>query len=136
MKKYKLKEISNIFLSPSLTEMEDGDILYIKPKNIKENKISYNELSRAIYDKNRNIEKYFLKKGDIIFRAKGTNFYATLIDKDVERLISSQIFFNIRITILDLYPEFLLLQLNNKYNKQYFEENSHGKIVKIIKKEY
>ncbi|NUU96845.1 restriction endonuclease subunit S [Marinitoga sp. 1138] len=134
MKKIKLKEISNIFLSPQVEETPEGNLNYIKLSSITENKIEMEKLSKAVYNKNRNIEKYLLKKNDIIFSAKGSNIFAVHIDKDIPNLISAQFFFNIRINSDKILPEFLTIILNNEYAKRYFEERRVGKIIKVIKK--
>ncbi|APT75137.1 hypothetical protein LN42_01045 [Marinitoga sp. 1137] len=134
MKKIKLKEISNIFLSPQVEETPEGNFNYIKLSSITKNKIEIEKLSKAVYNKNRNIEKYLLKKNDIIFSAKGSNIFAVHIDKEIPNLISAQFFFNIRINSGKILPEFLTIILNNEYAKRYFEERRVGKIIKVIKK--
>ena len=133
MKRCKLKELANIFLSPLVKPSEHGDIKILKASSVENGKII--EAKLELGNTEKDIKKYFLKKNDIIFQAKGNKFEALLIDKHYVNLISKQLYFNISINKDLVVPEYLCWYLNNRISKQYFEINSSGSIVKAINKE-
>ncbi|NLL02646.1 MAG: hypothetical protein GX265_06495 [Mollicutes bacterium] len=133
MKKYTLKELTkDIFLSPLVKTSEQGNINILKTSSIENGKIVEDKFELGSIEKN--IEKYFLKKGYIIFQAKGNKFEAVLIDKDYENLISIQSYFNLSVNEKLVVPEYLCWYLNNRISKQYFDINSSGATVKAITK--
>ena len=130
---YTLKELTkDIFLSPLVKTNEQGDINILKTSSIENGKIVKEKFEFGSIEKD--IEKFFLKKGDVIFQAKGNKFEAVLIDKDYENLISIQSYFNLSVNEKLVDSEYLCWYLNNRISKQYFEINSSGATVKAITK--
>lgn len=129
-KKYLLKDLSRIFLSPLVKSSKEGDINILKPSSIENGKIIKEKFDIGSIEKN--IEDSFLKKGDIVFQAKGNKFEAILIDNDYENLISIQSYFNISVNKDIVIPEYLYWYLNNRISKQYFDINSSGANIKSI----
>ena len=131
MKKTSLKEVTkNISLSPLAKFSEQGNIKILKTSSIENGKIIEEKFEKGETDKD--IEKYFLKKDDIIFQAKGNKFEAVLIDKDYENLLSVQSYFNISLKKELVNPMYLCWYLNNRISKQHFEKNSSAATVKSI----
>jgi restriction endonuclease S subunit len=129
-KKVILKKLGKIFLSPLVKTSEEGNIKIVKPSSITNGKIIEEKLDTG--KSNKNLEKIFLKKGDIIFQAKGNKFEAILIENEYENLISSQMYFNFSLNKDIVDPIYLCWYLNNRISKQYFNMNSSGAIVKAI----
>lgn len=112
---------------------EGNDFKQIRLKDVtKDGVIKYEELEE--FASERVNEKYLLKKGDIIFKAKSGDNTAALISDDVENLVPSVHFIIITIddpSVLD--PEYLVAYLNSEYAQDYFKKNAEGTVQPIIK---
>ena len=76
----------------------------------------------------------FIKKGDIILKAKSGNDTAALIKEDIENVVVSSHF--IVITINDatvLNPEYLVAYLNSEYAQDYLKKHAEGTTLPIVK---
>lgn len=123
--------VESIFIAPLCKSSGNGTINIVKPSIVNNGIIDEESFDKCDYDEK--FEKSFLKKGDILFQAKGNKFEAVLIDKDYENLISNQIYFNIRVSS-EILPEYLVWYLNSKDAKLYYEKNTSGATVKSINK--
>ncbi len=83
--------------------------------------------------------KEWLKRGDILFVAKGSNNQSFFIDsKPPSPTLVAPIFFHISLKEKAkglILPEFLAWQLNQKPAQDYFAQNSQGGLSKNIKKD-
>lgn len=112
----------------------EGETLrIIKLKDVnKDAFIKYNELES--FDTDKMNEKFKLKKGDIILKAKSGDNTAALIEEDIENVVASSHF--IVITVNDesvLSPEYLVAYLNSEYAQDYFKKNAEGTALPILK---
>ncbi len=123
--------IESISISPLCNTCDTGTVNIIKPSIVNNGIIDEERFEKCEY--NEKFEKSFLKKGDILFQAKGNKFEAILINKDYENLISNQIYFNIRVS-QEILPEYLVWYLNSEDAKLYYEKNTSGSTVKSINK--
>ena len=105
----------------------------IKLKDVtKDGVIKYKELESFETDKMN--EKFKLKKGDIILKAKSGDNTAALIKEDIENVVAASHF--IVITVKDksvLSPEYLVAYLNSEYAQDYFKKHAEGTILPIVK---
>ena len=105
----------------------------IKLKDVnKDGFVKYNELES--FDTERMNEKFKLKKGDIILKAKSGDNTAALIKEDIENVVASSHF--IVITVKDesiISPEYLVAYLNSEYAQDYFKKNAEGTALPILK---
>ncbi|EJT5920871.1 TaqI-like C-terminal specificity domain-containing protein [Clostridium perfringens] len=105
----------------------------IKLKDVtKDGVIKYEDLE--CFDTDKMNEKYLLKKGDIILKAKSGNNTAALIKEDIENVVVSSHF--IVITINDatvLNPEYLVAYLNSEYAQDYLKKHAEGTTLPIVK---
>lgn len=126
--------IKEITLTPILKKDISGSFRILKTSAILNGSINEKYLERGSFESNKDVEKYILKKGDLVFQAKGNRFESIVIEKDYKNLVSSQIFFNLRVdpTIVD--PGFLNWYLNSRLARAYFEKNSSGSVVKSVSK--
>lgn len=105
----------------------------IKLKDVtKDGVIKYEELES--FDTDKMNEKFKLKKGDIILKAKSGDNTAALIKEDIENVVASSHF--IVITVNDdsvLSPEYLVAYLNSEYAQDYFKKHAEGTALPIVK---
>ena len=112
----------------------DGEAFkIIKLKDVtKDGVIKYQELESFNTDKMN--EKFLLKKGDIILKAKSGDNTAALIKEDIEDIVAASHF--IVITVNDtsiLSPEYLVAYLNSEYAQDYFKKHAEGTTLPIVK---
>ncbi len=132
MDRVKINEVAEIFLSPLCREDLYGEAKLLKRSSIEDGKIIKEKLNNCSLENGIDSNK-FLKKGDIVFQAKGiTDKYAVLIDEDYDNLVSHRMFFNIRINSKKILPEYLEILLNSEEAKDYFESNSNGRVIRIV----
>lgn len=79
-------------------------------------------------------EKYFVKKDDILFQIKGNKFDSILIDKDVKNTLPSNSYLILRVKSDKILPKYLQWYLKTKTITEYFEKNTSGAIIKILRK--
>ena len=105
----------------------------IKLKDVtKDGVIKYEELES--FDTDKMNEKFKLKKGDIILKAKSGDNTAALIKEDIENVVVASHF--IVITVNDdsvLSPEYLVAYLNSEYAQNYFKKHAEGTALPIVK---
>lgn len=105
----------------------------IKLKDVtKDGSIKYQGLEGFNTDKMN--EKFRLKKGDIILKAKSGDNTAALIKEDIENVVAASHF--IVITVNDdsvLSPEYLVAYLNSEYAQDYFKKHAEGTTLPIVK---
>lgn len=110
-----------------------NDYKQIGLRNVtKDGVIKFEELEGFNADKVN--EKYILKKGDIILKAKSGDNTAAIIENDIENVVPASHF--IIITIKNrsiLKPDYLVAYLNSEYAQNYFKENAEGSVLSIVK---
>jgi restriction endonuclease S subunit len=79
-------------------------------------------------------EPDFLRSGDILFVARGSNHYAILYGGQFDKAVAAPHFFVIRIKSPCVIPEFIVWQLNQVSAQKYFEKASEGSVAKSIKR--
>lgn len=113
------------------SEGEAFKIIKLKDVN-KDGGIKYEDLES--FDTEKMNEKFLLKKGDIILKAKSGDNTAALIEEDVENLVAASHFIVIRINDESvLNPEFLVAYLNSEYAQDYFKKHAEGTTLPIVK---
>ncbi|HAN10519.1 MAG TPA: hypothetical protein DCP90_07885 [Clostridiales bacterium] len=135
MKRVKLKEVATITLTPIINSTEEmGELKMLKPSAVDNGVINEEKLQWAVNDKKKDINGFFLKKDDLVFQAKGNKFEAVYIDKEYDKLISNQIYFNVIPNRESVNTEYLAWIMNNKESKKYFDINSSGATIKSVNK--
>lgn len=77
----------------------------------------------------------FLRKGDVIFKAKSNYRSAAVYQEEMGRAIATVHYFIIRLKMQNIFPDFLAWLLNQDPAQQYFNVNARGTRVPIINKE-
>jgi restriction endonuclease S subunit len=76
----------------------------------------------------------WLRRGDILFAARGLHNYAVLMDEDKPHVVASPHFYILRVKDAALLPEFLAWQLNQKPLQKYFERSAEGTLTKSVRR--
>lgn len=110
----------------------DGNALVVQLKELSEkNKI---DISTAVRINMSDIsENYLLKKGDLVFRSRGMDSTAAIMDIDSDNIILSAPFQRIRLRdTMAIMPQYLLWYINSKEAQVYFSTNKTGTSVSMI----
>ncbi len=112
---------------------EGNEFKQIRLKDVtKDGVIKYEELESFNCEKVN--EKYLLKKGDIILKAKSGDNTAAIIEEDMENIVAASHF--IIITVNDnnvLNSEYLVMYLNSEYAQDYLKKHAEGTAQPIVK---
>lgn len=133
---YLLKEIADIRTGYSFrTKIQPdftGNTLVVQLKELSEKNTI--DISTAVkIDMSDISENYLLKKGDLVFRSRGMDSTAAIMNIDADNVILSAPFQRIRISKpLEIIPEYLLWYINSKEAQTYFTANKTGTSVSMI----
>lgn len=134
--KVKLEELFDVVSLP-LTKTAENETEYrlISPASIEKNKIK--NLFFADFIRNSKInDKYFAKREDILFQIKGNKINSVYVEEDYENTLVSYFFVILRpkkdseVKFESKYVQWLL---QTKQYTNYFEKNSGGGIMAVIK---
>lgn len=111
-----------------------GEYQIIQIKDINDdNRIEWENLSKT--DLKSVKQNSMVKKGDIVFRAKGNRFLATLIDCEAGKTIATSQFFILRVKQKDaLLPEYLSWYINQSKAQRFLTQISAGTNIKQIQR--
>lgn len=129
----KITVIKSGYLVKDMSERESGtEAALIQLKDIDaDNNIVTGSLNRAILPVSHD---YYLRKGDILFKAKSLRPGAVFIGQEMERVVATAQFFVIRTIADEALPEYLAWYLNQKQAQEYFARYAEGSSLKIINK--
>lgn len=111
---------------------DDGEYRVLRMQDItSDNTIDWSEVARV------NVESVkagdLLKKGDILFRSRGSSHTAIVMDRDEEDVIAVSQFFILR-SKEDVLPEYLAWYINQRKAQQYIALCSAGTAIQHINK--
>ncbi|MBN2595423.1 MAG: restriction endonuclease subunit S [Marinifilaceae bacterium] len=107
-----LRHIASIQTGVFAKPIQKGEIVYLQAKHFDEN----GEVIETLYpdlNANSKINKHILKKGDVLFAAKGTKNFAALYERDEMLAVASTSFFVVRLHDNNVLPEYLVWFLNH-----------------------
>lgn len=131
-----LKEIADIRTGYSFrTKIQPdftGNTLVVQLKELSEKNTI--DVSTAVkIDMSDISENYLLQKGDLVFRSRGMDSTAAIMNMDADNVILSAPFQRIRISRpLEIISEYLLWYINSKEAQTYFTANKTGTSVSMI----
>jgi restriction endonuclease S subunit len=139
MKKALLKEIASAsmgHLFPSKVEHDpDGQVRVLQLRNIKEDGLDMNDLIHITISSPDAIKpRYYLGKGDILFRARYTPNVAVMIEKDLEPTIAASPIIMIRVKPKQIDPGYLVWFLNHPLGQAQIERKSRGSNLQMVNK--
>ena len=133
---YLLKEIADIRTGYSFrTKLEpdsEGNALVVQLKELSEKNTI--DISTAVRINMPDIsENYLLQKGDLVFRSRGMDTTAAIMDITSNNIILSAPFQRIRLRdAMAIMPQYLLWYINSKEAQSYFSINKTGTSVSMI----
>lgn len=133
---YLLKEIADIRTGYSFrTKIEsdlEGNVLVVQLRELSERNII--DITTAVRISMSEIsENYLIQKEDLVFRSRGMDSTAAIMNMDADNVIISAPFQRIRISKpLEIIPEYLLWYINSKEAQTYFTANKTGTSVSMI----
>ncbi|MEM8520646.1 restriction endonuclease subunit S [Flavobacterium sp. PL12] len=88
------------------------DVYYIQSTDFDLNKEWVKHLN-PVLSRTPKLIKHFLKKGDILFAAKGKEFFAVVYDGSYSPAVASTTFLVLQLTTSEVLPEYLAWYLNH-----------------------
>lgn len=128
-----LKHITSIQTGVFAKTISKGEIVYLQAKHFDEN----GEISETLYpdlDADSKIEKHLLKKGDVLFAAKGTKNFAAWYENDSMPAVASTSFFVIRLQVPNILPGYLTWFLNHPNTQIFLKGKARGTSIASISK--
>lgn len=139
MKKNNLKYLllslrSGYQFREQIKNQPNGEFQVLQMKDInQDNSINKEEFFTKI-NLNLHDESLLLKNDDILFRARGYNNYATVINGLTKKTLVPSYFFILRVNKNIILPEYLAWYINQKTAQQYLKTNSAGTNIPSISK--
>jgi restriction endonuclease S subunit len=131
--KTKIREIANIQTGLFANNFAEGDIVYLQSKHFNEEGLLKHTLHPDLKS-NEIDERHLLKRGDVLFAAKGSrNFAAAFINID-QACVASTSFFVIRLKSNSILPEYLAWYLNHPNTLQILKAQAIGTSIASISK--
>ena len=133
---YLLKDIADIRTGYSFRAKiepdSEGNILVVQLKELSDKNTI--DISTAVKIYMQNVaENYLLQKGDLVFRSRGMDSTAAIMDISSNNVILSAPFQRIRLQDTSkIIPEYLLWYINSKVAQSYFSANKTGTSVTMI----
>ena len=133
---YLLKDIADIRTGYSfrakLEPDSEGNILVVQLKELSDKNTI--DISTAVKINMQNVsDNYLLQKGDLVFRSRGMDSTAAIMDISADNIILSAPFQRIRLQDTSkIIPEYLLWYINSKDAQTYFSTNKTGTSVSMI----
>ncbi len=82
----------------------------------------------------RRPEIYSVRKGDILFQARGVVHFACCIEEDLKDTLAAGSFYILRLRHEDLLPQYLAWWLNQSEAQSYFHSQARGSGISFISK--
>ena len=128
-----MKNIATIQTGVFAKPIPNGKIIYLQAKHFDEN----GELKETLYP-DLNVEnkiiKHLLKKGDILFAAKGTKNFAAWYENDNIPAVASTSFFVVRLMDKNVLPGYLTWFLNHPNTQAVLKAQARGSSIVSISK--
>ena len=128
-----LKNITTIQTGVFAKPIQKGEIVYLQSKHFDES----GELTEILYPDikaDSNIDRHLLKKGDVLFAAKGTKNFAAWYEDDEIPVVASTSFFVIRLQDKNVLPGYLTWFLNHPSTQQLLKAHARGTSIASISK--
>ena len=140
MKKHKTIDITGIRtgfqVRSRLTPVDQGthNIIQMRNVSLETGQIKAGTEFCRVSPKERNIDRYLLKTGEILFLTRGNKHPATLITEEYIDFVAAGQFMILTINTGSCLPEYLCWYLNSPESKRYFQREARGTAVQIIAK--
>lgn len=128
-----LKDIASLKTGVFAQTTQRGQVVYLQSKHFDES----GELIETLYPdlvSDSRIHKHLLKKGDILFAAKGTKNFAAWYENVTVPAVASTSFFVIRLNKYDVLPGYLTWFLNHPSTQDLLKRHARGTSIASISK--
>lgn len=128
-----LKHITSIQTGVFAKPIQKGEIVYLQAKHFDEN----GELAETLYpdlSADNKLNKHLLKKGDILFAAKGTKNFAACYENEEMPAVASTSFFVIKLNDKNVLPGYLTWFLNHPNTQTLLKGYARGTSIASISK--
>lgn len=128
-----LKHITSIQTGVFAKPIQKGEVVYLQAKHFDES----GELAETLYpdlDLDSKIKKHLLKKGDVLFAAKGSKNFAAWYENDEMPAVASTSFFVIRLNEKNVLPGYLTWFLNHSATQALLKGYARGTSIASISK--
>ena len=128
-----LKHITSIQTGVFAKPIQKGEVVYLQAKHFDES----GELAETLYpdlDLDSKIEKHLLKKGDVLFAAKGSKNFAAWYENDEMPAVASTSFFVIRLIDKKVLSGYLTWFLNHPGTQTLLKGQARGSSITSISK--
>ena len=128
-----LKHITSIQTGVFAKPIQKGEIVYLQAKHFDEN----GELAETLYpdlSADNKLNKHLLKKGDVLFAAKGTKNFAAWYENEEMPAVASTSFFVIRLNDNNVLPGYLTWFLNHPRTQAILKGQARGSSIASISK--
>lgn len=128
-----LKYITSIQTGVFAKTVQKGEIVYLQARHFDEN----GELAETLYpdlEADSKIHKHLLKKGDVLFAAKGARNFAAWYENDTIPAVASTSFFVIRLNDTTVLPGYLVWFLNHPGTQTLLKGQARGSSIASISK--
>lgn len=128
-----LKHITSIQTGVFAKPIQKGEIVYLQAKHFNEN----GELTETLYpglSADNKLDKHLLKKGDILFAAKGTKNFAACYENEEMPAVASTSFFVIKLNDKNVLPGYLTWFLNHPNTQTLLKGYARGTSIASISK--
>ena len=136
--KIELKNIANIHLGYSfrskIQKENNGNVFVIQMKDLtKEFGVDVNNLDKTEIPDIK--AHYLMRKNDLIFKTRGLDTTASILDKDLINIILSAPLLRIRIESKNVLPEYVFWYINQAPAQIFLNRRAKGTFQKMITKQ-
>jgi restriction endonuclease S subunit len=83
----------------------------------------------------RNVDRYLVQKGDVLFVSRGSNNVAAVVDLDLEMTLPVSYFFLARLKTDEVLPAFVVWYINQSSSQSVLKKDLKGSYIPMISKD-
>jgi restriction endonuclease S subunit len=141
-----MKKKSKRFLLKDIAEIQSGYLFKSRIVHDKEGNVQVIQLKDmddsgrllpdhlAVVNMDSIKDKYYLKKGDILFKAKSNKNVAGVVNRDLGIAVPTVHYLVVRVRAAAVIPEYLAWFMNQKPARKFLEARSAGTTIPIVTK--
>jgi restriction endonuclease S subunit len=83
----------------------------------------------------RNVDRYLVQKGDVLFVSRGSNNAAAVVDMDLDKTVPVSYFFLVRLKTDEVLPAFVVWYINQPSSQAVLKKDLKGSYIPMISKD-
>lgn len=126
-----LKEI--VYIKSGVFAKGDAnpDVYYVQATDFNQDR-EWTGNSNPALSKSSKLKKHFLQKGDILFAAKGKEFFAVVYDGSYQPAVASTTFLVMQLKINNVLSEYVAWFLNHAKTQAFLQGSAKGTAIKSV----